>query len=433
MKVLVVDDGASNRKLLRAVLESENIGVVEAWDGVRALEILETEPIDAIISDILMPRMDGFRLCQEIRKSGRWREVAFIFYTATYTAGSDEKLCFALGGDKYLLKPARRDKILSVLGEAVSASRNRASQHEALPPEAEVMKEYSERLVAKLEQKNEELKRATSELERANRELEDRVQQRTIELKIANRELESFSFSVSHDLRSPLNHIQRYLDILMKDCGGQLDPAHFKNLQSVRVSAQRLSELIEALLDLSHVTRAALDRKPVDLTSMATEVLSELRQHTPTRAVVCEVNPRVKAQGDPVLLRIVLNNLLGNAWKYTRKNLSARIEFGASVRDGKTIYFVRDNGVGFDMAQAERLFTAFQRLHGSYEFEGHGIGLATVRRVVARHGGTIYAESIDHQGATFYFTLGEKEDERPEPSRIADGLFDRINQSVLNL
>ncbi len=407
MKILIVDDMPDNRRLWRAMLEGENFEMVEASDGAQALAVLEREDVDAIISDILMPRMDGYRLCQEVRKSERWREMPFIFCTATYTSPGDEKLCHDLGGDKYLRKPVAKETLLAALSEVTDAARRRPRDHAGLPSESDVMKEYSERLVCKLEKKNQELEEARTELQQANQELESRVQQRTAELNAANQELESFSYSVSHDLRAPLRHISGYIDILLRDCGGQLNETNLKHLQTVRAAARTMGELIDALLELSRVTRAEIHRRPVDLSALAAEVFSELQQNDPNRVVKLEITPGLIANGDEGLLRIVLVNLLGNAWKYSRKRPEARIEFGKIAGGAADTYYVRDNGAGFDMAYVGKLFGAFQRLHGNHEFEGIGLGLATVQRIIQRHNGKIRAESVEHQGATFYFTLGE--------------------------
>jgi signal transduction histidine kinase len=406
MKILIVDDSPANLKLLRAMLDGESLEVVEAADGVQALALLEYTAVDAIISDILMPNMDGYRLCQEVRKSQRWGELPFIFYTATYNSIYDEKLCYDLGGDQYLRKPASTQALLAALTEAVSASRNRPAHRAGLPSEDYVMKEYNERLVSKLEEKNLELEQARTDLQQANRELDSRVQQRTVELKTANAELESFAHTVSHDLRAPLRHIGGYIDLVLRDGAGRLDEANLKHLHIVRDAARTMGELIDALLDLSKMTHAEIHRRPMDLSALAAEVFAELQQSDPQRVVKMEITPGLNANGDLRLLRVVLVNLLGNAWKYSRKRPDARIEFGKIADGAGDAYFVRDNGAGFDMAYAGKLFGAFQRLHGSDEFEGLGIGLATVRRIIHRHNGTVRAESIGHQGATFYFTLG---------------------------
>lgn len=419
MKILIVDDSAGNLRVLRAMLEAENYEVIEAGDGLEALAALEAETVDAIISDILMPNMDGYRLCKEVRNSGRWHGLPFIFYTATYVTPADEKLCFDMGGDRYLQKPATAKQLVAVLNETLNAPHRRCAG--VLPGESEVMREYSERLVSKLEQKIEELEQARTDLMRANRELDHRVQERTAELKMANQELESFSYSVSHDLRSPLHHIRGYIDLVLRNSLGEFRGETLKHLQAVRGAAGRMEELIDALLDLAQVSRAEIQMQTVDLSSMAAGVFAELRQTDPQRAVTMEVTPGLIATGDPTLLHLVLVNLIGNAWKYTRKRADARISFGRFAGAEGEVYFVRDNGAGFDMAYVTKLFGAFQRLHGTYDFEGHGIGLATVRRIIQRHRGKIWGEGTVQQGATFYFTLGELPVEAASRDEVAAG------------
>ena len=421
VKVLIVDDMPTNLRLLRAVLEAENFNVVEASDGEQALAVLEREAVDAVISDILMPRMDGYRLCQEVRKNKRLQTMPFIFYTASYTSPGDEQLGINVGGDKYLRKPAAAREILAAVRELLNADGAGRTRSSGLLSETDIMKEYSERLVCKLEKKNEALASRTKELEQAQAELlkaygemESRVQQRTAELKAANQELESFSYSVSHDLRAPLRHINGFINIVLENCAGQLSETNLKNLQKVSAAARTMGELIGALLELSQVTRAEINRCSVDLSALASEVCAELQQTEPQRAVKLEIAPGLNADGDPRLLRIVLCNLLGNAWKYSRKRPEARIEFGKTDGEGVDTYFVRDNGAGFDMAYADKLFGAFQRLHRNDEFEGIGVGLATVQRIIRRHHGTIRAESVEHEGTTFYFTLGGEDSKKTQ-------------------
>lgn len=222
----------------------------------------------------------------------------------------------------------------------------------------------------------------------------------------ANRELEAFSYSVAHDLRAPLRSIDGFSQALLEDCADKLDEAGKQHLRYVRESAQEMAELIDGLLTLSRVTRSELRREPVDLAEVARSVATQLRRTAPERVVRTIVPAELVVEGDPRLLRLVLENLLGNAWKFTRKRASAQIELGTTAWNGGPAYFVRDNGAGFDMTYAAKLFGVFQRLHGVNEFEGSGIGLATVRRIIDRHGGRVWAEGEVDRGATFYFTLG---------------------------
>jgi len=227
------------------------------------------------------------------------------------------------------------------------------------------------------------------------------------EAEAANRELEAFSYSVAHDLRAPLHVIDGYCQALLEDCGDTLSVECKKYLDSVCRSAERMGRLIEDLLKLSRITRAGLHRRSVDLSHLAHSVIAALREREPRRYVEVNIADGIVADCDEGLLRVVLENLLGNAWKFTGKRADARIEFSTLKQDDTFVYFVRDNGAGFDMAIAGKLFSAFERLHPSSEFEGTGIGLATVHRIIGRHGGRIWAESETNRGASFFFSLDE--------------------------
>jgi light-regulated signal transduction histidine kinase (bacteriophytochrome) len=244
------------------------------------------------------------------------------------------------------------------------------------------------------------------QLAEMNSNLEKRVKERTAELEVANRHLEAFSYSVSHDLRGPLQSIAGFSEILAKECAEALGDKGREHLHHVRTSAQRMAELIDGLLTLSGVVGANLKRVPVDLSSLAVEVVREIRHTAAGRSAEFVIYPGMHVVGDRILIRSVLANLVGNAWKFTSKISSTRIEIG-QMRDesGKAVFFVRDNGAGFEMECATKLFNAFQRLHKQSEFPGNGIGLATVQRIISKHGGRIWAESRPNQGATFFFTL----------------------------
>lgn len=257
--------------------------------------------------------------------------------------------------------------------------------------------------------------RAEREVRLLNRTLEARVAQRTRELTLANHELESFAYSVSHDLRAPLRTVEGFSRLLGERFGASIGPDGQDYLARVRKAANRMDELIDALLKMSRITREPLQQAQVDLSRLATEVIGELRQAEPGRMVETVVEPGIEACGDPALLRNLLQNLIGNAWKFTAGRPHARIEFGrdpeAQPAPGMVALRVRDNGAGFEPAYASKLFRPFQRLHGSDEFEGHGIGLATVKRIIDRHGGSITAEAAVGQGATFRFVLPERHHE----------------------
>ena len=254
-------------------------------------------------------------------------------------------------------------------------------------------------------QAEEALRESEEKYRKLSGELEQSVQKRTTQLEAANKELESFAYSVSHDLRAPLRGIDGFSQALLEDCEERLNEEGKDYLARIRLAAQRMGHLIDDLLRLSRLTRAELRHEAVNLSKAAEEILKELRESAPERELKIEITPNLNTRGDRYLLRVALENLLSNAWKFTSSQDRARIEFGVEKFEGENVYFVRDDGVGFDMTYADKLFGAFQRLHGTTEFPGSGIGLATVQRIIHRHEGRIWAKSEVGKGSTFYFTL----------------------------
>ena len=249
-------------------------------------------------------------------------------------------------------------------------------------------------------------KKAEDEVIKLNAELEQRVIDRTEQLSAVNKELEAFSYSVSHDLRAPLRSIDGFSQALLEEYQEKpLDALGKTYLERVRKASQRMGMLIDDMLKLSRMTRAEMKKEAVDLSGMIREIAEAHQKGHPDRAVDVTVQEGIMVQGDPTLLKIAMENLLDNAFKFTSKDAHPRIEFGTTVKEGKTVCFIRDNGAGFDMAYAGKLFGAFQRLHAKDEFAGTGIGLATVQRIISRHGGRVWPEGEVGKGATFYFTL----------------------------
>ena len=263
----------------------------------------------------------------------------------------------------------------------------------------------SVRNISERKQAEEKLRKSEADVRKLNAELERRVAERTAQLQSANRELEAFAYSVSHDLRAPLRAVDGYARILVEDHAPQLNADALELLQRVRKESNHMGQLINALLTLSRMSRLEMYIETVSLSDLAHVVVASLRQANPERQVEVQIAEGVLVQGDSRLLRVAMENLLNNAWKFTSRREQGRIEFGVQHEGEKTVYFVRDNGAGFDMAYANKLFGAFQRLHSAGEFEGTGVGLATVQRIIARHNGTVWAEAGVDQGATFYFTL----------------------------
>jgi signal transduction histidine kinase len=261
-------------------------------------------------------------------------------------------------------------------------------------------------MLAELARRADGLEQAHARTLQLNAELEERVRRRTAQLETANSELEAFSYSASHDLRAPVHSIDSFGKLLERLLGDKLDERGRHYLHRIQENARVMSLLIDALLTLAHVSRAPLDRGEVDLGELALAAAERLRELEPHRKAVVDIAPGLVTQADATLVAQVMNNLVGNAWKFTSHTPQARITVGRQgEKAGAPVYFVRDNGAGFDMDHAQRLFSAFQRLHTPAEFPGTGVGLATVHKIVTRHEGRIWAESAPGQGATFYFTL----------------------------
>lgn len=408
-RILAVDDSATFLGELCDQLRAEGYDVVAAHSGAEALELLGTQPVDGILLDLLMPEMSGQETCRRIKAEPAWRDIPLIILTALdesaamiegINAGADDYI--AKSGDFEILKARLRAQLRRKQFEDENRDiREQLHRREMEAVETQALRELSETraaLIASLEQKNAEMLQANGELKRAKDAADS-----------ANRELESFSYSVSHDLRAPLRAVDGFSQLLLTQVGVQLDATARRHLERVREGTKRMGQLIDDMLSLAQVTRQPLRNEPVDLSAESLNIVAHLRTTPPAgRTVEVEVAAGLVAQGDRGLLRILLENLLGNAWKFTTKREQAYIEFGRQPpADGPVVFFVRDNGAGFDMKYANKLFGVFQRLHTMEEFPGTGVGLATVSRVVRRHGGKVWAESAVGQGATFFFTLAD--------------------------
>jgi len=383
-RILTVDDSLTYLHEVAAQLREEGYDVIPARSGEEALELLSVQTVDCILLDLVMPGLSGQETCRRIKGSATWRDIPLIMHTALEEQDAMIEGINA-GADDYIAKSSDlevlRARVRAQLRRKQFEDENRNIREQLLQKELEVAAANSARELAEA--------RGTfvEELERKNSELE------------------AFSYSVSHDLRAPLRSIDGFSQILLKDYSEKLDAKGKSHLARVRAAAQRMGELIDDLLQLSRVGRADLSRGRVNLSEIAHAVLMELARNAPDRKVECSIQEELVLDADNQLMKVALENLFGNAWKFTSKLATAKIEFGAEDRDGRTVYFVRDNGAGFSMNRAGKLFSPFQRLHSDTDFPGTGIGLATVHRVVDRHGGRIWAEATVGHGATFYFTI----------------------------
>ncbi len=406
MKVLIVDDNKTNLYLLKSIFERQGWEVRESENGKSALERAQAQPPDLIVSDILMPVMDGYTFCRECKLNEKLKQIPFVFYTATYTEPEHKQFSLDLGADRFILKPQEPQMLIKILLDLL-AEKNRVKPATAALPDEELafFRRHDEMIFGKLQKKMSDLETSNQSLQTLNEELEQRITKRTTQLAMTNKELESFSYSVSHDLRAPLRIIDGFIQILMEDYAEKLDNQGKDYLDRVQRAARHMDRLIEDLLKLSRVTQSEFQSKKVSLSDLVKNIAGICRQNSPQQTVDLLIQEGVWVHGDANLLRIALTNLLENAWKFTGRVVHPRIEFGVIIKDGSSIYYIRDNGAGFDMTHADKLFGAFQRFHSSEEFPGTGIGLATVKRIIDRHGGQVWAESEMQKGTTFYFTL----------------------------
>jgi two-component system, sensor histidine kinase and response regulator len=395
VRILLVDDQPENLLAAEAVLESLGQEIVKADSGREALRQLLHRDFAVIVLDIMMPEMDGFETASLIRQRERSRHTPIIFLTALGRGEEHLRLGYDLGAVDYIVKPFVPEILRTKVSVFVELNRKSL----LLQQQSDLLARRNQELQDAIERS----RGAEEEIRALNRHLERQLG----ELAEVNRELEAFSFTVSHDLRGPLSRITGFSKALLDFHGSQLDDTGRTYLQRIDQSSTRMCELVEDLLKFSRITRVEMAQSRVDLSEMVRSIAADLKARDAHRQVQFVIAERVEAWGDPGLLRTALSNLIENGWKYTRKKETGRIEFGFHD-SGEPVYFVQDNGAGFDMAEAGRLFNPFQRLHKQSEFEGTGIGLATVDRIVRRHGGRVWAEGEVDRGATFFFTLSKE-------------------------
>jgi two-component system, sensor histidine kinase and response regulator len=449
IEILIAEDSPTQAEQLKHILEKHSYKVYHANNGKEAVALLKNLKPALIISDIVMPEMNGYELCKTVKSDESTKDILVILLT-TLSDTRDVIEGLACGADYFITKPYREGYLLSHIEQALTnnlfymterarinvdipvAGRTRSismdpqqmltmlisTYESAIDRNTELVRTQEE--LSKINDHLEELvvertialtneiterKRAEEELRKHKDNLEEIVKERTLELEASNHELEAFAYSVSHDLRAPLRGIDGFSQALLDDYGDRIDATASDYLRRIRAGSQRMGLLIDDLLKLSRVTRSEIVFKMIDLSSMVREITDELVKTAPNRKAEFVIQNGVKAVGDPRLLRVALENLLGNSWKYTSKHPTARIEFGIENLEEGMAYFIKDDGAGFDIAYVDKLFSPFQRLHSADDFPGTGIGLATVQRIIRKHGGWVWAEAAIEKGATMHFTL----------------------------
>jgi two-component system sensor histidine kinase/response regulator len=377
--ILLVDDVAENLITLEAILEGLDLNTVKATSGGEALRYLLEDEFALILLDIHMPIMNGLETAKLIRLRESSKNTPIIFLTAYQTQDIDILQAYSVGAVDFLLKPI----IPEILLYKVEVFINLFNHNKML---AEHMRQ--------VESINLELEQQLRIIQGLNRRLED-----------ANEQLEAFVYSTTHDLRAPLRIIQTFGKMLIEKQAHKMDNTGRDYLERIINKSQSMAQLIDDLLNLAYASQSEITRQEINLSQIVQSIVEELESLSLGRQVEIHIEPNIIAPVDKDLIRIALDNLLRNAWKFTSKCDHPVIEFRVIQHNNQHVYLVRDNGAGFDMEQGEKLFKPFQRLHNKNEFEGTGIGLTIVRRIVERHGGSIWFEAAVNYGATFYFTL----------------------------
>jgi hypothetical protein len=403
-KVLIADDIASNLYLLESILKGNGFEVISAKNGAEALAAAKKTPPDLIITDILMPVMDGFELCRQWKADERLKTIPFIFYTATYTDPKDEQFALRLGADRFIVKPQKPDLFMQEIKKVLEESGSRTAPLPSLIPGdgKEILQEYNEVLFRKLEKKVMQL-----ETEIAVRKIAEKQREALIrELEQKNAELARFTYTVSHELRSPLITIQGFAGLIQEETVNGGDPAELRNhVRRIIVAVDTLDALLSDLLKLSRAGKSINTPEPIGFGTIAGEAVASFAHPLAEYGIRVETDPDLPVVNvDRARIREVLANLIENAIKYRGNRPDPFIRIGIDTKGDVPVFFVQDNGIGIEQRYLERIFNLFEKLDGTTE--GTGVGLAIVKRIIEVHGGKIWAESAGlGNGTMFLFTL----------------------------
>ena len=419
VNILLVDDREDKRMAMEAIIAELGQNIIRASSGKEALRCILQHEFAVILLDVNMPGMDGFETAFLIRQRRNSEHTPIIFVTGISDTETHASRGYSLGAVDYITTPVLPEVLRTkiwVFVELYKKAERIKKQAERLriahdDLEARVNARTNELAAANKTLKEEVAERqaAEAEVRKLNADLEQRVLERTSALAASNADLEAFTYSVAHDLQAPLRHVQSYAEMLLMDYSARIPEEAHHYLQRIAIQGKNMSRMLEDLLKLSLIGKQDLSLQKTNLNEVVDEVLSGIKQEINGREIEWHVGNLPLVSCDPGLLRLVFVNLLSNAVKYTRPREHAVVEVGQARRGRETSIFVRDNGVGFAMEHAGKLFGVFQRLHRATEFEGTGVGLATVSRIVRKHGGRIWAEAAEDKGASFYFTLEGKE------------------------
>lgn len=463
ISILIAEDSRTQAQQLEHYLRARGYLVTATINGKQALEAVEACKPSMVITDVVMPEMDGYTLCRHIKSLPGARDIPVVLLTSL-SRPQDIVKGLDCGADSFIRKPYDEKYLLSrveyiltncelrkteklqmgaqlrfggkshfitaekqqILDLLISTYEGAVQINEELETKQRELQQAKETLEARVTARTAELAetnkrlqfelaeraRAEEQIKQLNEGLERRVVERTAQLEAANREMEAFSYSVSHDLRAPLRRINGFSQILLEDFAEQLSKEARSHLELIAANTGKMGHMIDDLLNLSRLDRREIVLKEVSLNAMVESVVKDLHAEAEGREIEWQIVQLPSVRCDPGLMQQVFANLLSNAIKYTRPRARAVIVVGQKIIEGRLVIFVRDNGAGFDPKYTDKLFGAFQRLHSDAEFEGTGVGLATVQRIVRRHGGRIWAEGKVGQGAVFYFSLGEASEER---------------------